>query len=139
MGLRYALTPYSNGMPFEVGGLVWTATQVPGDTTRAFMYHADDPGYATRAKTSPLQSWLVRDAGAPFPVAIDVWLADCGRDRGTVPSTSSCPRPFESIDIFVDDVDHRSILSPGLCAREDLSARFRGAARYSTKPGRQPA
>ena len=34
-----------------------------------------------------------------------VWLADCARDRGAVTSTSSCPRPFESIDIFVDNGD----------------------------------
>jgi hypothetical protein len=106
LAFRYTLVQVSHGMPFEVGGAVWTATEVPADTTRAFMYNTADAGYATRLKTSPLQSWLVRDAREPFPVAIDVWLADCGRDRGTVPSTSSCPRPFESIDIFVDNGDN---------------------------------
>jgi hypothetical protein len=102
---RYLLIPYSNGMPFEVGGTVWTATEDPRNAANAIMYNTDDPGYAPRPKTAPLQAWLVRDAGAPFSVPIDVWLADCGRDRGTVPSTSSCPRPFESIDIFVDNGD----------------------------------
>jgi hypothetical protein len=102
---RYRLIPYSNGMPFDVGGTVWTATEDPRNAANAIMYNTDDPGYASRAKTAPLRAWLVRDAGGPFPVAIDVWLADCGDDRGTVPSTSSCPRPFESIDIFVDNGD----------------------------------
>jgi hypothetical protein len=102
---RYRIIPYTNGMPFEVGGLVWTATQDPANAANAIIYNTDDPAYVPRAKTSALPSWLVRDAGAPFAVPIDVWLADCARDRGTVPSTPSCPRPFESIDIFVDNGD----------------------------------
>jgi hypothetical protein len=102
---RYRLIPYGTGMPFTVNGTVWTAAVDPRDTSRAVIYNTDDPGYAPRAKTSPLQAWLVRDAGPPSPASIDVWLADCERDRGSVPSNSSCPRPFESIDIFVDNDD----------------------------------
>ena len=102
---RYRLIPYASGMPFEVSGTVWTAAEDPGNAANAMMYNTDDPGYVPRLKSAPLPAWLVRDAGAPSPVAIDVWLADCARDRGTVPSTSSCRTPFESIDIFVDNGD----------------------------------
>jgi hypothetical protein len=100
---RYHLIPYGSGMPFEVVANVWTNAEDPRNPANAMMYNTDDPGYAARAKTSPLQAWLVRDAGAPFNVAIDVWVADCTGDRGTIPS--NCPRPFESIDIFVDNDD----------------------------------
>jgi hypothetical protein len=94
----------NDGEPFlGISGLnqLWTATEDPGDPSRAMVsMWAFDGNLVSRSKSEQNYVWAVRTipGGAPA-LSVDVWLKDYWGDGGNEPSG----RSGESVDIFIDN------------------------------------